>query len=188
MGTGIAAYGGMTSQPVALGTVELPARRGLDLLVLDRVIIQAWDRILFVECGDGWIAEEAWRRALRAYVCGLDLSVAQIALAKQLREVPGKLEFYSWDRRRLPTPDGAFDRVVATFVPLGVVDPEALLRDVQRVLRPAGDVYLLYPAASEGELRHALGRAGFAELHELARSEDQRALLVHARAGRQKIV
>src|SRR6266566_3871234 len=156
----------MTSQPVALGTVELPARRGLDLLVLDRVIIQAWDRILFVECGDGWIAEEAWRRALRAYVCGLDLSVAQIALAKQLREVPGKLEFYSWDRRRLPTPDGAFDRVVATFVPLGVVDP----------------------AASEGELRHALGRAGFAELHELARSEDQRALLVHARAGRQKIV
>ena len=102
--------------------------------------------------------------------------------------MPGKLEFYSWDRRRLPTPDGAFDRVVATFVPLGVVDPEALLRDVQRVLRPAGDVYLLYPAASEGELRHALTRAGFAELHELARSEDQRALLVHARAGRQKIV
>ncbi|PYP51722.1 MAG: hypothetical protein DMD45_07095 [Gemmatimonadetes bacterium] len=178
----------MTSHPVALDTVAVPPRRTLDLLVLDRVKIQAWDRILFVECGDGWIAEEAWRRAVRAYVCGLDLSVALIALARQLREVPGKLEFRTWDRHRLPTPDGAFDRVVATFVPLGVVDPAALLRDVQRVLRPAGDVYLLYPAASEGELRRGLTRAGFTEPHELARFDGQRALLMHARAGRQKIV
>ncbi len=146
--------------------------------------MQAWDRMLFVECGDGWIAEEAWRRAVRAYVCGLDLSVAQIALAKRLREVPGKLEFQTWDRHRLPTPEGAFDRVVATFVPLGVVDPAALLHDMRRVLRPAGDVYLLYPAASEGDLRRAVTPAGFADLHELARSDDRRALLVHARAGR----
>src|SRR2546430_9635072 len=65
----------MTSHPVVLDTVDVPARRGLDLLVLDHVRIQAWDRILFVECGDGWIAEEAWRRALRAYVCGLDTSL-----------------------------------------------------------------------------------------------------------------
>jgi trans-aconitate methyltransferase len=75
---------------------ELPAdRHALGQQLLDQVRVKAWDRVLFIECGDGWIVEEAWRRAPRAYMCGLDLSPGHTELAKRLREVPGRLEFQS---------------------------------------------------------------------------------------------
>src|SRR2546421_1932800 len=134
----------MTSHPVVLDTVDVPARRGLDLLVLDHMRLQAWDRILFVECGDGWIAEECWRRAARAYVFGVDRSSRQVAAARQLRQVPGKLEFDTWDGSRLPVPDSGFDRVMARCVPVAPGDAAALMREVQRALRPDRDAYLLH--------------------------------------------
>ena len=90
---GIATPWGMSHDHLSVVQTDLDARRPLELFVLDHVKIQAWDRILFVQCGDGWIVEEAWRRAVRAYVCGLDTSGADVALAKQLREVAGKVEF-----------------------------------------------------------------------------------------------
>src|SRR2546421_363251 len=133
----------MTSHPVVLDTVDVPARRSLDLLVLDHVRIQAWDRILFVECGDGWIAEEAWRRALRAYVCGLDTSLDQVERARQLREVRGKLEFMPWDGHTLPVPDAEFNRVVAILAAAPPHHAADVLRDVRRVMRVGGEAYLL---------------------------------------------
>jgi SAM-dependent methyltransferase len=148
--------------------------------VLDRVTIQAWDRILFVECGDGWIAEEAWRRAVRAYVCGLDTSVDEVERAKQLREVRGKLDFMPWDGRTLPVPDAGFNRVVALFAP---PPPCATrwLRDVRRVLRAEGEAYLLHPLTADAELRLTLAQTGWADVSELARTEDNSAVLVRAR-------
>lgn len=181
----------MTSHPVVLDTVHAPARHGLDLLVLDHVRIQAWDRILFVECGDGWIAEEAWRRALRAYVCGVDTSLDQVERARQLREVRGKLEFLPWDGRTLPVPDAEFNRVVAILGAASRQHAAGLLRDVRRVLRVGGEAYLLHPTTGDAELRLALAQGGWADVCELARSGDD--ALVRARcssppASDQKIV
>src|SRR5438477_13050407 len=112
---GIATPWGMSHDHLSVVQTDLDARRPLELFVLDHVKIRAWDRILFVECGDGWIVEEAWRRAGRAYVCGLDRSDAHVELAKRLREIPGKVEFSLWDGQRLPVPDLGFNRVVATL-------------------------------------------------------------------------
>jgi len=167
---------------LTVDTVDVGARRALEVLVLDRVTIQAFDRVLFIQCGDGWIVEEAWRRALKTYVCGLDMSVTHVELARQWREVPGKLEFKTWDGLCLPVPDRGFDRVVATFTLVQVQDPASLLRDVRRVLRAEGDVYLLHSVSSDADLRYALAQAGLAEVRELARSDDQTTILVHARA------
>jgi len=113
----------MSTAHIVIDTVDVEPRRALDLLVLDRVSIRAWERVLFVQCGDGWIVEEAWRRAQRAYVCGLDTSPAQVERARRLREVRGKVEFMAWDGRTLPVPDAAFDRVVAILSPAPPQDP-----------------------------------------------------------------
>jgi ubiquinone/menaquinone biosynthesis C-methylase UbiE len=172
----------MSSHNLTVDTVnEVGGRRGLDLLVLDRVRIQAWDRVLFVECGDGWIVEEAWRRVPRAYAYGLDNSPAHVELARQLREVPGKLEFKTWDGRRLPCPERGFDRVVATLVFAGALDLATLLREVRRVLRPDGDAYLLHGVAPDAAFPQTFADAGFAQVQELARADGQAAVLVHAR-------
>jgi len=63
------------------------------LLLLDLAPIRAWERLLFVQCGDGWIAEEAWRRVLKGFACGLDTTPGHVARASELRGVPDKLEF-----------------------------------------------------------------------------------------------
>ena len=168
----------MSATPVTMAAADLEGRRALDLFVLDRVKIQAWDRILFVQCGDGWIVEEAWRRAVRAYVCGLDASEVDVALARQLREVPGKVEFKTWDGQCLPVADGGFDRVVAMLTPPQVT--AALMRDLRRVLRSDGDVYLVYPASAEADTHEVLAQAGWPPAHEVARSADEMAILIHA--------
>jgi len=145
--------------------------------------LQAWDRILFVECGDGWIAEECWRRAARAYVFGVDRSSRQVAAARQLRQVPGKLEFDTWDGSRLPVPDSGFDRVMARCVPVAPGDAAALMREVQRALTPDGDAYLLHAVSDAADLGRSLARAGLTDLRELGRSDDRSRMLTRARAG-----
>ena len=79
----------MSSIPHVADPAHSDARRGWDLLVLEHMKFQAWDRILFVECGDGWIAEECWRRAVRAYVRGLDTSARHVEAPASSARCPG---------------------------------------------------------------------------------------------------
>ena len=187
------------SQPLTVTQAEREPRRDLDLLVLDVVRIQAWERLLFIGCGDGWIVEEAWRRAVRAYACGLDMSPALVARAAELRGVPGKLEFSTWDGARLPCADESFHRVIATFTLQPPRDPAGVLVEMHRVLHPGGHVYLLEVDRRSARVPDdsvppafgaALRRAGFHDVREVARREvalerSGRATgtIVHARSG-----
>jgi len=184
------------SQPLAVSRVEREPRHELDLLVLDATKILAWERLLFVGCGDGWIAEEAWRRALRAYALGLDTSPELVAQAGELRGVPGNLEFRPWDGRLLPCADASFHRVITTFALRQAEDPVAALGKMHRVLEPAGHLYLFEidrrsyaPAGTVPAFRAALHRAGFRDAKEVCRrevtlddGEPASAAIVHARA------
>jgi len=102
-------------------------QRASSLLLLDRAKIQAWQRLLFIECGDGWIVEEAWRRVRRGYVCGVDTSAALVDRATALRGVPGALEFKLWDGSRLPCPSGFFQSVLSTVALDRCSDPAEVL-------------------------------------------------------------
>lgn len=175
---------GVSAHDLAVTTLtKLGGPGALARLVLDCVRIGAWERLLFVQCHDGWIAEEAWRRVPRAYACGLDVSPAHVARARQLREVPGKLEFRTWDGQRLPCPERGFDRVLATFALARARDPAALLCEVRRVLRPEGEAYLLEAVSSGAALRRTLAQAGFTAPRELARFDGEGLVLVHAGAS-----
>jgi len=112
------------------------------LWLLDQVRMEAWDRVLFVECGDGWLVEEAWRRMRKGRVVGLSTSPWLVDLAVQLRGVPGLVEFSTWGGERFPLPDRSFDRVISCASLGRYREPSALLHEVARVLRPGGDAYL----------------------------------------------
>lgn len=151
----------------------LGRRRAVDLRVLEQVTIKAWDRLLFVECGDGWLVEEAWRRLGKGCVCGLSTSRPLVDLAVRLRGVPGGVEFKWWDGERFPFPNGSFDRVMSCVPSACYVEPVVVLREMARVLRPDGDAYLLEsdgatPEASEAldttDVERRLVEAGFGEV------------------------
>ncbi|HEV8263330.1 MAG TPA: class I SAM-dependent methyltransferase [Gemmatimonadales bacterium] len=140
--------------------------RTLDLLVLDQVRIDAWDRVLFLECGDGWVVEEAWRRMGKGYVCGLSLSPQLIEVAVRLRGVPGRVEFKTWGGDSLPLPDRSFDRVIVC-VPWGAYrEPATVLGEMARVLRPGGDAYVLEAGVSTAVLRRLLADASLTDVAE----------------------
>jgi SAM-dependent methyltransferase len=114
-------------------------------VLLDRVKLRAWNRVLAVECGDGWLAEEAWRRLGRGYVCGVDTSPAMTELAWRLRGVSDKLEFKLWDGERLPFPDRSFDSALSSFAFHRNTRPAIVLGEIRRVLKTEGELYLLEP-------------------------------------------
>lgn len=166
-GTGFATWGG---------------QRLLDLRVLEHVRIQAWDRLLFIESGDGWLVEEAWRHLGKGYVCGLCASPELVDLAVRLRGVRGRVEFKVWDAERFPLADQSFDRVISCVPCRCYPEPEVVLREMARVLRPDGDVYL---PESDGatpeapEVERLLVRAGFGEVQR----DRTTPRLIHARQG-----
>jgi ubiquinone/menaquinone biosynthesis C-methylase UbiE len=164
----------------------------VDVLVLDQVQSWGWDDILFVECGDGWAAEEAWRRRrTRGHVVALDMSPRAIERARRLRGVPGQVEFATWDGRHLGQANDAFDQVISSFGLQHSPDPEALARDMLRVLRPRGELYAVEPESGATATRSLLKLAGFLEIEELASCRHEldgngglkSAVVIHARAS-----
>ncbi len=175
VGTRLASSSGVNADhfTVAAPSEAVARLRARELRVLEHVTIKAWDRVLFVECGDGWVVEEAWRRLGKGNVCGLSTSPELVDLAVRLRGAPGKVEFKTWDGERFPVTDGSFDRVISC-VPCGSYrEPVAVLREMVRALRSDGDGYLLEPdgvppevpqAFYTPDLRPVLEQAGFSEV------------------------
>ena len=94
-------------------------------------------------------------------ITGIDISEPMIARAR-LRAASGRYPFVKglsvMDAGDLDFPDAAFDCVVAQFVITLVADPERVLRECARVVRPGGQIILVNHLYSERGLAAALER------------------------------
>ena len=113
--------------------------------VIDALGPLAGRRILDYGCGDGAFLGFLARRAGRAVgaLHGFDPTPAALALAAPLlkeRRVDVTLHATLDD-----VPESFFDRVACTEVIEHVSDPEGLLREIVRVLKPGGEVVLTTP-------------------------------------------
>lgn len=79
-----------------------------------------------------------------AQMTAIDLSDRMLARARQRAAALGvPVDLRLMDAQRLEFPDAVFDAAVATFVFCSVPDPVAGLRELGRVVRPEGDIWLL---------------------------------------------
>lgn len=102
------------------------------------------------------------------HVTGIDVSQEMLEQARQrverkrLSHVDALLEM---DGEKMAFPDGSFDKVVAMYVVSVVRDPVRLLREMQRVCRPGGDIFVVnhFRSANRwvGSIERAL--AGFSD-------------------------
>jgi ubiquinone/menaquinone biosynthesis C-methylase UbiE len=77
-------------------------------------------------------------------VVGIDISQRMLQRAQQRAEELGKtLELHQMDAQRLDFPDDTFDAAVATFVFCSVPDAVQGLRELGRVVKPEGRIFLL---------------------------------------------
>ncbi len=97
----------------------------------------AGDRVLDVGCGAGTDLVRFARGGARAI--GVDISPAAIALARANFAQHGlRASLIEADGEKLPLRDGSIDFVFAHGVVQYTVDPQALLDECRRVLRPGG--------------------------------------------------
>lgn len=103
--------------------------------MLDAANVRSGMRVLDVCTGPGMFVEAALEHG--AHAVGLDFSQEVVDLAR--RQVP-RGEFHRGDAQALPFPDDSFDAVVCAYGIIHVPVPEMALREMFRVVRPAGRV------------------------------------------------
>ena len=153
---------------------------GIDQRWRRRVIAKAQDRpgglqgaqVLDLCCGTGdltWLFAQAG-----AQVVGADFTMEMVQLApgkseRQALSGSGPVTFVQGDAQALPVPDQSFDVASVAFGIRNVLDPDACLREMARVLRPGGQALVLeFPPPGRSPVaqgfkfyfRHVLPRIG----------------------------
>ena len=121
---------------------------GLKLRYLLSDLSQVHGRVLDVGCGAGSIAKAVKRARPDLEVLGCDLSESALATA---RVAPEGVDFHLATAERLPFDDGTLDFVWIVDVLEHVDDPERVLREVARALKPGGGFHIVLPL--EGQPR-----------------------------------
>ena len=124
------------------GAMELRAtdqqqRAFLQAYVAD-LALPAGARVLEIGCGTGAIARVLATLPAVAEVVGSDPSALLLAKARELGANIANLSFREDDGRALSLPDASFDAVVLHTVLSHVPQPERVLAEAFRVLRPGG--------------------------------------------------
>jgi SAM-dependent methyltransferase len=119
----------------------------------ERLGLRPGELVLDLGCGFGRHAFEAFRRGARVVAC--DMAVPELGEVRALFEAmvlegeappDGMAATVNGDATRLPFPDGAFDRVVASEVMEHIPDDAAALGELVRVLRPGGTLAVTIPS------------------------------------------
>jgi ubiquinone/menaquinone biosynthesis C-methylase UbiE len=95
-------------------------------------------RVLDLGCSTGYIADEL--HAAGGSVTGVDID--QPGLAGAQERFASRVPFLCADGEQLPFPDETFDLIVFNQIYEHVVDPDAVMDEIRRVLAPGGVVYL----------------------------------------------
>ena len=121
---------------------------GLKLRYLLEDLHDVRGRVLDVGCGAGQVAKAVKRERPDLEVVGCDMSHSAIATASVGAE---GVDFRLATAERLPFADGELDFVWIFDVLEHVEDPESVLREVSRVLKPSGGFHIVLPL--EGQPR-----------------------------------
>ena len=105
-------------------------------------------RVLDVGCGDGFIDLGIIQKFQPSLLVGTDLfgvdlgDLEELSLEHLKKPLPVCLKFSECTETTLPFPDASFDVVISWSVFEHVSDPVAVLKEIRRVLRPGGYMFL----------------------------------------------
>lgn len=117
-----------------------PAQQAMLATYLDDLDLSDGARVVEIGCGTGAISRVLIARPGVGEVTGVDPSPAFIDRARSLAAGISSLSFRQGDGRDLPLPDASFDLAVVHTVLSHAPDPQDVLAQAFRVLRPGGQL------------------------------------------------
>ena len=153
--------------------------------LVKQVGIQPKQCVLDLGCGTGTLVVLLKRRYPAAQIFGLDPDPKALRRAKKkVRRAGVAVQLDEGFADQLPYDEGTFDRVLSSFMlhHLEDQDREKMLREVLRVLKPAGTFHLLDFAGGEDRAHGRWGRLVNSHSHMEGNSQ-QRILQLMRRAG-----
>ncbi|MEE9270423.1 MAG: class I SAM-dependent methyltransferase [Candidatus Krumholzibacteria bacterium] len=137
-----------TSSKQAEAYCEWEYRWGKDLIAeyLEPSGDLAGKKVLDIGCGLGG-KTAAYGAGGAAEILGVDLSLDNIAAGERfIRREPRDFRWglFLGDAARLPLPDGIFDTVIANDAMEHFADPESAVREMARVTREGGAIWLFF--------------------------------------------
>ncbi len=106
-------------------------------------------RILDIGCGPGYLAIQVARLSENTCIDGVDLSLKMVMLARNRaieHGVEKRVKFRVGNANALDCPEADYDMVVSTGVFQSLRDPVRFLDECFRVLKPAREAWIYYPA------------------------------------------
>jgi len=104
-------------------------------------------RILEIACGRGGFSRLLGSRD--ALVCGADFSASAVAIAKERLishpSLADRVTYVQADAQNMPFDENSFDIVISCETIEHVPDPRAAVREMYRVCKPGGTLYLTTP-------------------------------------------
>ncbi|MGH7738744.1 MAG: class I SAM-dependent methyltransferase, partial [bacterium] len=114
-----------------------------------RMNLKSGDQVLEIGIGTGL--------SLRLYprdvsVTGIDLTAEMLEQAQRRVDLLGmdNVQLRLMDAQKLNFPDNSFDKTIAMFVASVTPDPVAMIREMKRVTRPGGSIYILNHFSQRG--------------------------------------
>ncbi len=126
-------------------------------------------RVADIGCGTGNAAEILAPHV--AEVIAIDIAKSMLSAARKRLKGQGNVSFLLADLRSLPLPDGEIDAAVCVLVLHHIDDPQRVLAEMARILRPGGAALIVDMCPHEHEsYRHTMGHIhlGFAKRELLA--------------------
>lgn len=108
------------------------------------------EKILDVGCGDGFYTEKIARKG--AEVTGIDIRKKALIRARN-RALSQKLHFLEMNAEELDFPENYFDKVISFCVIEHLQDDEKTLRQIARLLKPGGRLFISADSLSNPGLK-----------------------------------
>ncbi len=122
--------------------------------IIDRMQIQASDRLLDLGCGIGWATRLLAERVPDGSATGVDISNEMIERARSHPHNPPNVSFFNSPASMLPFKDNHFDKALSVESLYYYPDPLAALREVFRVLLGGGRAFFMVNLYLENEGSH----------------------------------
>jgi ubiquinone/menaquinone biosynthesis C-methylase UbiE len=113
-------------------------------LAISEMSLRKDSKVLDVGCGTGFAVLQLAAIVSEGRACGIDISPKMIEQArmKVSKELSGRVEFCEGDSNKIPYSDGCFDNILCTNSFHHYPDPILALREMQRVLKPSGQIVI----------------------------------------------